>query len=81
MPENKRETGARVLTAKTKPDSTDEVSRAAAANKPPKGIGNSEPVADSEAKTRHSEGVNPRHPSPQQKAGAGPALTRHSRDA
>jgi hypothetical protein len=43
-----------------------EFSQDAAGNKPPKDIGNSEPTDDIEAKTRHSEGVNPAHPAPQQ---------------
>lgn len=58
-----------------------EFSQDAAANKPPKGIGNSEPSSDVDAKTRHSDGVNPAHPSSQQQSGAGPALARHSKDA
>ena len=57
-----------------------EFSQDAAANKPPKDIGNSEPTTDIGSKTRHSDGVNPAHPSPQQKSGAGPALARHSKD-
>ena len=58
-----------------------EFSQDAAANKPPKGIGNSEPSSDVDAKTKHSDGVNPAHPSPQQQSGAGPALARRSKDA
>ena len=57
-----------------------EFSQDAAANKPPKAIGNSESNSDVDAKTRHSDGVNPAHPSPQQKSGAGPALAKHSKD-
>ena len=40
-------------------------SQDAAANKPPKGIGNSEPVDDTDEHTRHSEGVNPKRPASQ----------------
>ncbi len=53
-----------------------EFSQDAAANKPPNGIGNSEPAQETEDHARHSEGVNPKYPSPQQNAGA-----RHSRDS
>lgn len=56
-------------------------SQDAAANRPPDGIGNSEPVYDTDEHTRHSEGVNPKHPSSQQTSGAGPALAKHSKDA
>lgn len=55
-------------------------SQGAAANKPPEGIGNSEPAEEIEEHARHSEGVNPAHPSPQQTSGAGPALAKHSKD-
>lgn len=57
-----------------------EFSQAAANNKPPRGLGNSESVEDVDEETRHSEGVNPKHPSPQQTSGAGPALAKHSKD-
>jgi hypothetical protein len=40
-----------------------EFSQDAAANKPPRGIGNSESVDDVDAKTRHSDGVEPSYPS------------------
>ena len=39
-----------------------EFSQDAAANRPPEGIGNSEAVHDTDEHTRHSEGVNPKHP-------------------
>lgn len=58
-----------------------EFSQDAAANTPPNGIGNSEPADDTDEHTRHSEGVNPKHPSSQQTSGAGPALAKHSKDA
>jgi hypothetical protein len=81
--ENRRETGARILPvrADADADATDEFSQEAAENRPPDGIGNSEPVDDVDEKTRHSDGVDPAHPSPQQVSGAGPALARHSKDA
>lgn len=40
-------------------DGHPEFSQEAAANKPPRGLGNSEPVDDVDAKTRHSDGVAP----------------------
>lgn len=78
---NRRETGIRKFPARVNADGRDEVSQDAAANKPPEGIGNSEPVDDTDASTRHAEGVNPKHPSTQQGSGAGPAAARHSKDA
>ncbi|CAG1015906.1 MAG: hypothetical protein F9K19_12935 [Rhizobiaceae bacterium] len=80
-PENKRETGARILPARADADSMDEFSREAAGNRPPEGFGNSESVDDVKDRTRHSDGVDPAHPSPQQVSGAGPAMARHSKDA
>jgi hypothetical protein len=80
-PENNRETGARILPAKADADAMDEFSREAAGNRPPEGFGNSESVDDVNEKTRHSDGVDPAHPSPQQESGAGPAMARHSKDA
>lgn len=70
----------------TPPENTEyaghpEFSQDAAANQPPQGIGNSESSDDIGEKTRHSDGVNPTHPSPQQETGAGPALAKHSKDA
>lgn len=56
-------------------------SQDAAANKPPKGIGNSEPLDDVDEQTRHSDGVNPSSHSTEQVSGAGPALAGHSKDA
>lgn len=55
-------------------------SQDAAANKPPRGMGNSEPVDDVVGKARRSEGLNPVHPSPRQTTGTGPALARHPKD-
>lgn len=61
-------------------------SQDAAANKPPRGTGNSEPVDDADEETRHSNGVNKattdqKHSSGHRTSGAGPALARHSKDA
>ncbi|MCV0397773.1 MAG: hypothetical protein K5872_09715 [Rhizobiaceae bacterium] len=58
-----------------------EFSQDAATNKAPTEFGNSEPPRDVEEETRHSEGVNPSHPSPQQHSGAGSALASPSKDA
>jgi len=80
-PENNRETGARILPAKADADTMDEFSQEAAGNRPPAGFGNSEAVDDVDEKTRHSDGVDPAHPAPQQVSGAGPAMARHSKDA
>lgn len=41
-------------------------SQDAAANRPPEGIGNSEPADEANEKTRHSDGTNPRHSPPRQ---------------
>lgn len=57
-----------------------EFSQQAAANRPPANTGLSEPAEDVEAKTRHSEGVNPKEPSAQQRTGAVPAAVRSSPD-
>lgn len=65
--ENDRETGARKLMPKTRPDVTDEFSQKAAENKrPPTGVGNTEQVDDVDEKTRHSDGRQPprRQPEP-----------------
>ena len=40
-------------------DGHPDFSQDAAANLPPKGIGNSEPLDEREAQTRHSNGINP----------------------
>ncbi|HHZ09988.1 MAG TPA: hypothetical protein GX405_14550 [Rhizobiales bacterium] len=79
--ENRRETGARILPAKADADAMDEFSQEAAGNRPPEGFGNSESVDDVNEKTRHSGGVDPAHPSPQQVSGAGPAMARRSKGA
>jgi hypothetical protein len=82
MPSNRRETGPRTLPADSDLAATDQVSQDAAANKKPKGIGNSEPVDEVEADTRHSDGVNPSGSDDGHKrSGAGAALARHSKDA
>lgn len=57
-----------------------EFSQQAAANRPPRDFGISEPTDDVDAKTRHSDGVNPREPAPQQQSGSGPAIARHSKE-
>ena len=79
--DNKRETGARKPSTPTDDGKSRETSQKAAGNKPPNGIGNSEPVSETDAKTRHSNGTTKRHPATQEKNGAGPALARHSKDA
>jgi hypothetical protein len=58
-----------------------EFSQDAASNKPPDGIGNSEPVDDSDERIRRSEGVNLARPAPQPTSGAAQALARHSKDS
>jgi len=59
--DNRRETGGRVLRHKQRPDANDEVSQEAAENrKPPGGMGNTEALSDSNEKTRHYDGQQPR---------------------
>jgi hypothetical protein len=52
--ENDRETGARKYAPSPGPEPQDEFSQDAAGNKPPKGIGNAEPTADSRRRS-HSK--------------------------
>lgn len=82
-PENKRETGARILPGKADADTMDEFSQDSAANNPPKTLGNSEPIEDVEGKTPHSDRVKSSNASGavQKVTGAGPAVARHSKDA
>jgi hypothetical protein len=61
MTSNKRETGARKLSFRKDANRSTEVSQAAAENrKPPSGQGNSEPVDDTNDKTRRSDGLGVR---------------------
>lgn len=63
--QNKRETGARELRPKSKPDAGEDVSRKAAENRtPPGGVGNTEPSSDHNEKTRHSDGQRPSRKQP-----------------
>lgn len=83
---NNRETGARIFPARADADTSDEFSQSAAENKKPRyGMGLTEPTDDVNEKTRHSDGVNPRHPTPspatQKTSGVGPAIAEHSKDA
>ena len=57
MPENKRETGVRISRERTVANPT--TSPDAAENDAPETIGNSQPINETEEKTRHSDGVNP----------------------
>jgi len=58
--ENRRETGARSLRTKDRPDANADFSQKAAENrKPPGGVGNTEPASDDNAKTRHFDGQQP----------------------
>jgi len=84
--ENKRETGARHLPAKTDADANEDFSQAAAENRKPKGgVGLTEPDGDANEKTRHYDGQNPgrpaNSPATEQVSGAGPAMAQHSKDA
>ncbi|MGO4837190.1 hypothetical protein AB4144_33575, partial [Rhizobiaceae sp. 2RAB30] len=79
------ETGSRKFSEITGPDPSDEFSQEAAENKkPPLGIGLTEPLDETNDKTRHPEGQRQREqpiPSPDtQKFGAGPAIAEHSKD-
>jgi hypothetical protein len=57
MAENKRETGARKLAFRRDADQSREVLQDAGANRKPRGgQGNSEPVDETNDKTRHSDG-------------------------
>ncbi|MCX7305131.1 MAG: hypothetical protein NTV73_12470 [Hyphomicrobiales bacterium] len=58
--DNYRETGARSLQRKDRPDANNDVSQKAAENrKPPGGVGNTEKSSDDNEKTRHSDGRQP----------------------
>lgn len=59
MQKSEYETGARKFPAKQHTDASDEFAPEAASNKPPHGIGNSEPVDEAEEKVRHSDGRGP----------------------
>lgn len=57
---NKRETGVRDYKVDKRPGPADAFSQDAASNKPPKdGYGLTEPVDETEARARHSDGVEP----------------------
>ena len=81
---NKRETGARKYPAASA-DTRRELSQDAALPKQKKPYGLTESAEDTEEKTRHSDGQNPSRstPSPatEKTSGAGPALSKHSKDA
>src|SRR5262249_1057402 len=83
--ENKRETGARIFPAKTEADANDDFSQKAAENRRPPGkFGLSEPVGETNDKTRHSDGQNPRKrvsPEIEEGVGAGASIAEHSKDA
>lgn len=57
--EQRNEEQARMAPKDTEYAGHPEFSQDAAANKPPRGIGNSEPLDDVDEKTRHSEGIDP----------------------
>lgn len=62
--EARNEEQARLAPKDTEYAGHPDFSQDAAGNKPPRGIGNSEPADDFEEKTRHSEGVRPPGQSP-----------------